>query len=220
MVKNRFKLVLLLLVSFHLKYTRAGGYFKSDRLLFDFYSSKWVNTSNDLTTDPTVSCSISYGKDISIKSSNFSWFYGLGYDFNTIHHLINFNSLPSINETPRELGIRILNVPYSINKLSSQYLEVPLEFRYRTQTKHPLRIYYGVKVGYMVRSSYVFQKDRKDIYHKKNLNELNHYKYGMTFRLGYGIINIYAYYGLNGLLSAQSQLAINQLSFGITLIAN
>ena len=206
MEKNRFKIVFFLLLFFQLKIIRAGDYIKSDCLLFDFYTSKWVNSPNEITTNPTVNFSFSYGKDFLIKSSNFSWFYGLGYDFSAMNHSINFKSLPSISGMSKDVGIRILNVP--------------LEFRYRTQTKSQFRLYLGFKAGYMVRSFYLLQEDRKDIYFRKNLSELENLKYGMTFRLGYGMINLYAYYDLNGLLSSQLQKSINQLFFGVTLMAN
>jgi len=42
----------------------------------------------------------------------------------------------------------------------------------------------------------------------------------MTLRVGYGLINIYAYYGLNTLLSDKTDQVINEFSFGITLMAN
>ena len=199
---------------------KAGDYSKSDRLLFDFYSPQWVNTPNNVNTDPTFSFSVSWGKDMPIKNSKYSWFYGLGYDFSTIRHNINFQSFPSIDGTIREIGVGILNVPYSINKLSTQYLELPLEFRYRTQTKYPFRLYLGSKIGYMINSSYTLDEESIGLYKRRNIDELDRFKYGITFRIGCGMVNFYTYYGLNGLIQPKIQKGINQLSFGITLMAN
>lgn len=199
---------------------KGGDYYKSDRLLFDFYSPQWVNTPNNVTTDPTISFSISWGKDMPIKNSKFSWFYGLGYDFSAIRHNIDLKTSPNIDETVREIGVKILNVPYSINRLSTQYLEVPIEFRFRTQTKYPFRLYLGTKMGYMTRASYNLQEENIDAYKRRNLNELDRLKYGVTFRVGYGMFNFYTYYGLNGLMPSKRQKGINQLAFGVTLMAN
>ena len=199
---------------------KGGDYYKSDRLLFDFYSPQWVNMPNNVTTDPTISFSISWGKDMPIKNSKFSWFYGLGYDFSAIRHNIDLKTSPNIDETVREIGVKILNVPYSINTLSTQYLEVPIEFRFRTQTKYPFRLYLGTKMGYMTRASYNLQEENMDAYERRNLNELDRLKYGVTFRVGYGMFNFYTYYGLNGLMPSKRQKGINQLAFGITLMAN
>ena len=214
------QILFLLVLNIHLMSVKAGEYYKSDRLLFDFYSPQWVNTPLGVNTDPTFSFSVSWGKDIPIKTSKFSCFYGLGYDFSSIRHNINFKSLPTIDETVRELGVLILNVPYSINKLSTQYLEIPLEVRFRTQTQHPFRLYLGTKIGYMTRSSYKLDEENLGVYKKRNLDELDRFKYGLTFRIGYGLVNFYTYYGINGLMHSTRQEDINQLSIGITLMAN
>lgn len=210
----------LLLVTLSLS-IQAGDYFKKDRLLFDFYSPTWVNGPNDLNTDPTFSFAFAYGKDVAFsKDSKFSWFYALGYDFNNINHNLNLKSIQSLELTPRELGSRILNVPFSINRLSSHYLELPIEFRYRTQTKNPFRVFVGAKGGYLVKSKYELDEGLGDTYERKNLGELERFKYGLTFRIGYGLINLYAYYGLNALMKPGEQKGVNQLSFGLTLMAN
>lgn len=201
--------------------TQAGDYYKKDRLLFDFYSPMWINGPSDMSTDPTFSFAISYGKDVSFKrDSKFSCFYALGYDFNNINHNLNLKSIQNLEFTPRELGARILNAPFSLNRLSSHYLELPLELRYRTQTKNPFRIYAGAKGGYLIKSKYELDQGSGDIYERKSLEELERFKYGLTFRIGYGLINLYAYYGLNGLMKPEDQKGVNQLSFGITLMAN
>tara|TARA_Y100000589_G_scaffold301711_1_gene312764 strand:+ start:1265 stop:1927 length:663 start_codon:yes stop_codon:yes gene_type:complete len=217
---KRVQILVFFVLNIQFSNVKGGEYFKSDRLMFDFYSPQWVNTPNKITTDPTFSFSISWGKDMLIKNSKFSWFYGLGYDFSAIRHNINFKSLPNIDEPAREIGVRILNVPYSINRLSTQYLEIPFELRYRTQSKYPFRLYLGAKMGYMTRASYNLQEQNKDAYKRRNLNELDRLKYGVTFRVGYGLLNLYTYYGLNGLMISKRQRGINQLAFGITLMAN
>ena len=217
---KRVQILVFFVLNIQFSNVKGGEYFKSDRLMFDFYSPQWVNTPNKITTDPTFSFSISWGKDMLIKNSKFSWFYGLGYDFSAIRHNINFKSLPNIDEPAREIGVRILNVPYSINRLSTQYLEIPFELRYRTQSKYPFRLYLGAKMGYMTRASYNLQEQNKDAYKRRNLNELDRLKYGVTFRVGYGLLNLYTYYGLNGLMISKRQRGINQLAFGVTLMAN
>jgi len=197
---------------------QAGDFIKSDRLLFDFYSPQWVNGPKDLNTNPTFSFAVSWGKDVPFKKSNFSWFYALGYDFNNIQHNANLKSLPI--GSVREVGMRLLNTPYSLNKLSTHYLEIPIEFRYRTQTKNPFRVYLGTKTGYMVKSHYEIDEGKGETYERKGLDELERLKYGVTLRVGYGLVNFYAYYGLNGLMTPDKQKGVNQLSFGLTLMAN
>ena len=198
----------------------GGDYYKSDNLLFDFYIPQWINSPSNLNTEPSFSFSVSFGKDVQFRKTNFSWFYGLGYDLTNVNHNANFKSLTAMDGSLRTSGIRILNVPYSLNRLSSQYLGIPLELRYRTQTKNPFRFYLGTKAGYMINSSYELDEEFGDSYKRKNLRELENLKYGFTFRIGYGLFNLYTYYGLNGLMSSKRQRGVNELSFGLTLMAN
>jgi len=213
------KIVTLLVFGLFFINVQAGDYFKSDRFILDFYSPQWVNTPVGVSTDPSFSFAFSLGKDIPYKKSNFSFFYGLGYDFTNINHNVNLKSLSDYDVTAREIGLRVLNAPYNLNKLSTQYLELPIEFRYRTQTKNPFRFYAGCKIGYMTKSKYTLDKVSADKYERKSLNELERLKYGLTMRIGYGLVNFYTYYGLNGLIVPEKQKGVNQLSFGISLIA-
>ncbi|MBO73205.1 MAG: hypothetical protein CMD35_06250 [Flavobacteriales bacterium] len=220
MVVKRVKILAMCLIGVQSFDVRAGDYVKSDRLIFDFYSPKWVNAPFNVNSEPTFSFTASWGKDIPFNSSRFSFFYGLGYDFSTVNNNLNLKSVPASEGALREMGIRVLNVPYSLNRLSTQYIEFPLEIRFRTQTKHPLRFYLGGKLGYMTRSSYNLDEGNGFTYKRKSLSELDRLKYGTTLRFGCGMVNFYAYYGFNDLMSSEKQTGINQLSFGFTLLAN
>lgn len=198
----------------------GGDYFKNDRLLFDFYAPQWLNTTQGVQVDPSFSFAIAYGSDIQIKKSRFSLFYGLGYDFHQINHNVNFKNSFLNGPNGRDIGLSILNIPFELNRLSTQFIEIPLEFRFRTQTKNPFRIYLGTKVGYMVKSKYRLTEVNKNDFERVGLNELERWKYGVTARIGYGLFNVYAYYGLNALTNYGSEPNFNQLSLGLTLMAN
>lgn len=220
-LKQKILAVLFLVSSFAT--LQAGDYFKSDRLIFDFYTPYWLNTPNDIATDPSFGFSVALGKDVLFKKdSKFSFFYGLGYDLSNIHHNANLKAKADLNNpSPRaQTGLFALTSNFGLNKLSSHFLEVPLEFRFRTQTKNPFRVYMGGKVGYMIYSKYQLDENAGAIYERKMLNELSELKYGLTFRIGYGLINLYTYYGLNGLMHPTDQKGVNQLSIGLSLMAN
>ena len=72
----------------------------------------------------------------------------------------------------------------------------------------------------MTCSSYKLDEENGGIYKRRSLDELDRFKYGITFRIGYGLVNFYTYYGINGIMPSKKQEGINQLSFGITLMAN
>lgn len=218
---NRFLSFVFIVSCFITPSVMAGGdYFKNDRLLFDFYAPQWLNTNKGVKVDPSFSFAVSWGKDVQIKKTQFSWFYGLGYDFHQINHNVSFKSDFLSGTSGRDLGLTILNVPFTLNRLSTQFVEIPLEFRFRTQTKYPFRFYIGTKLGYMVRSKYRLNELNKTDFKRVGLDELEKWKYGVTARVGCGLFNIYAYYGLNALTSSTAQPNFNQLSLGLTLMAN
>lgn len=212
------KIIVILALVLNFEHAHAGDYYKSDRILFDFYTSQWVNKPAVISTELSLSFTCSWGRDIQYKKTNFSWFYGLGYDFTKINHNANLKPRSTFQESPREVGLRVIRVPYKINRLTSQYIECPIELRYRTQTKQPFRFYVGGKVGLMTNARYQLQNGEN--YQRNNISELQKFKYGMTLRVGYGLFNVFAYYGLNGLIHPENQRGVNQLSFGISLIAN
>lgn len=199
---------------------QAGNYFKSDRLIFDFYTPFWLNTPNDISTDPSFGFSVAWGKDLPFKrNSKFSFFSGLGYDISNIHHNANLKS-QNESSTRNQTGLYALTSNFGLNKLSTHFIEVPVEFRFRTQTKNPFRFYIGGKVGYMLYSKYQLDENNGNIYERKMLNELSDLKYGVTVRVGYGLVNLYTYYGLNGLMNPSDQKGVNQLAIGLSFIAN
>jgi len=197
----------------------AGEYFKSDRLIFDLYTPSWINTPSDINSSFSLGFSTSWGKDIVISKSRYSYFYGLGYDFANINSNADFKRSFEGNSI-RALGLKALHRVYAINQLTSHYLEVPLELRFRTQTKIPFRLSIGTKIGYLVKSKYTLDENSGTIFDRKNINILEDLKYGASFRVGCGLINFYTYYGINSLIRASKQPGINQLSFGISFLAN
>ncbi|SDS20208.1 porin family protein [Gramella sp. MAR_2010_147] len=88
---------------------------------------------------------------------------------------------------------------YSRNRFTTQLIEAPIEFRWRTSTPQTYkfwRIYSGVRLGYMYnfRSRYV-DPDNEIIVN--NLSELNRFRMGATFTFGYNTFNFQFYYALN-----------------------
>ena len=76
---------------FYLLSAKAGNYFKFGRLLFDLYGSQWVDMTNGIITNINISFSFSSGKNIPMKSSNFSQFYGLDENSKDIYKIKNLN---------------------------------------------------------------------------------------------------------------------------------
>ncbi len=200
----------------------AGDYFKKDKLVFDFYSPNWVNTPNEILSDykKSFGFSFSWGEDVQIKKSLFSIYYGIGYDYNSVTSNAKLlkPSLPFGH--PDNFKWSSLSESYDVNKLKLHYLDVPFQFRFKTETNLPFRVYLGTKVGYLFSSNYSKETESNESESRKNLSEINRLRYGITFRMGYGMFNIFSYYGLNNLISTNQDKRINQFSLGLSLLLN
>lgn len=201
---------------------QAGDYYKTDKMMFDFYSPNWVNTPNQISSDYNKSFGFAFtwGADRQIKKSLFSYYYGLSYDYNKIG--TNAKVVEPINLLghPADLHWEHYTIQPKINKFKLHYIDVPLELRFRTQTRIPFRFYLGAKVGYLIKSSYVHESTLGNTINKSKLDGLNPLKYGLTCRIGYGLFNVYTYYGLNSTLTKEVGGGTHQFSIGLSLLAN
>lgn len=107
-------------------------------------------------------------------------------------------------------------------KLSLNYIEIPLELRFRTNpNKYGLRwkMAVGAKVGYLVNAHekiFDTEKTKIKLYDYPNITQ---FRYGVTGRIGYGKIMLSGFYSLTPLFESGNSLTdINQLSIGISII--
>lgn len=128
------------------------------------------------------------------KARTWSIAAGLGYG------IYNLNQNLLISKTNGDISYSINDtVAFDKNKLILNYIELPIELRWRTSTpdSHKFwRIYTGFKFSYLVfdRLKYV---DENNDYTVRNNADLNKLRYGAYVALGYNTWNFNVYYGLN-----------------------
>ncbi|MNE10334.1 hypothetical protein D3C80_1030430 [compost metagenome] len=110
---------------------------------------------------------------------------------------------------------------YSKNKFSQLFVDVPIEFRWRTSTyeSHKFwRIYSGFKLSYLVYDKSVFNSSAGNSKISNN-KDFNDFTYGAYVASGYNTLNVYAYYGLNSLFksakTSEENLTMNSFNIGI-----
>lgn len=110
---------------------------------------------------------------------------------------------------------------FTKNKFTTLSVDVPIEFRWRTSTYvgHKFwRLYTGIKLGYLVRDTSVFEGSPENIKIVGN-KDFNAFQYGAYLSAGYNSINLHVYYGLNPLFDSATvngkPLSLNALNFGI-----
>ena len=65
-----------------------------------------------------------------------------------------------------------------------------------------------------------FESEVEDSYARKRLDEINHFRYGLTARIGFGQFNLYSYYGLDNMLLSNTNNKMHQFSLGVSLLVN
>ena len=125
---------------------------------------------------------------------------GFGYSFNSFNQNIKVSGSSPSTYTILE------DSNFSKNNFTQHFLEIPIEFRWRTSNSERYkfwRLYTGLKMGYLIASKSVFN-DASGSDNQKNLTDLNRLQYGLTMSVGYNTWNGYVYYGLNPLFDSVS----------------
>lgn len=121
------------------------------------------------------------------------------------------SSVFSINNT---LGI-------TKSKLSASYVDIPLEIHFSSSPnyKRAFRIAVGGKIGVLFASKSKIKYPDQGVQVKVKYSDIsvNRFRYGLTARIGYGILNFFAYYSLSSLFRNQYAPTTNPVIFGISL---
>ena len=130
---------------------------------------------------------------------------GLGYALqNYNHNLVTYQ----VDDSYEYTLIDANSTAYKKNKLVMHFVELPIEYRWRTSTpeSHKFwRIYTGVKMSYLLhsRSTYKGAPENSEV---KGNADLNKFRYGVYIATGYNTWNVNVYYGLNPLYKSSAKL--------------
>lgn len=197
------------------EFTGGSRLGKADRINIDIYSDMWLNAPDSLSIrgyNPGAAANILFR--VPFGSSKFSFAGGLGIGTHNLHTdgslykdsvgASLFEPFPSTQE-------------YTKNKLVFSYIDVPIEFRFRSTGENVFRISIGGKIGYLINNhnKYVAEGVKSKYFNFDNVNPL---RYGLTFRVGWKHYNLFCYYGLSTLFEEGKGPDMVPISFGISLI--
>lgn len=195
-----------------------------DRLAIDLNFCNWIhNQENGFQTKwYGRGISIYYYYDIQIKKSRVSFAPGLGFSSSNIYHnslLIDTNGISftplSANTTPKESDVKN-------NKISLNYIDIPLELRIRTNPdKHDNMVKFaiGFKAGFRIDAHTkmrIKNSEENKVYKEKRFPDFNVVRCGPTLRIGYSAFNVTAYYGILGVFKNNRGPQANEFSVGIS----
>lgn len=150
------------------------------------------------------------------KRRNIAIGAGLGWSLNTYGQELFIGEDDSGNTIFRDLNA--LDIEYDTNRFSTQLIEMPLEFRWRTSTPESYRfwrIYTGLKLGYVYYFKSNFKQEGNQVI-QTDVPELDKLRLGTTFTFGYNTFNFHLYYSLNPFFKDAKLNEFNEASVGIS----
>jgi len=124
---------------------------------------------------------------------------GLGWSINTYGQELFIGQDTGGNTIFKDLNR--LTTDYDTNRFSTQLVEVPLEFRWRTSTPEShrfWRVYTGLKFGYAYFIKSNFNEEGNQVV-QTDIPEFERLRLGTIFTFGYNTFNFHVYYNLNPL---------------------
>jgi hypothetical protein len=180
----------------------------------------WMNTPADMNT-----FAINRGLNVigtynmPFGQSNFSAAIGLEI---SVHNLFWNYRYEGSNDSLQFVKIED-TLSYKRSKLTLPYLEIPLEFRFKSKSKFAAAI--GFKVGYMiyghakyVGDDYLFKTNNTLIVSFKNIHNIEKFSYGPTLRFGYKWFHVTGYYSLAPIFQKGKGPDMYPISIGFMLL--
>ncbi len=191
-----------------------------DRLIVGLFTDVWSNLPADMETK-TINrgVTIDYLQDFPISTSNFSFAVGLGF---TSHNIYSDNFYA--RTSGRHEFMPISGLDYDKNKLSLNYLNVPVELRFRTRnTPQTIRIHAGVKAGLLIdaHTKYIGEDapgGRDTKIKEGKLDNIERFMFGFHGRLGYGRFNLNTFINLTDIFEGNNAQDASLVSVGLSFI--
>jgi hypothetical protein len=226
---------------------------QADRVLVDVFTDIWMNKLPDADMHVAAinrGANAYYMRDIPIGKSNFSFAAGAGISCHNLYSnavpvrgttavdsTVNplkyeFTTKTVFSKLPSTIGTTEIKVKN--NKMTMVYVEVPLEFRFRTKNEGwKFKFALGFKVGYLLSShtkyngndiNYNYATQSWDLHSDNTLKiktykvpNIETYRMGPTLRIGWGWVNISASYSLTKLFKKDKGQDMYPISVGLTI---
>jgi hypothetical protein len=193
---------------------------------FNGYSNKLLNTtlpnggayaldylrSNVVNINP-------FERNISLYKNYVALTTGIGFQFNRMMFENNTLLIPFKDSIQTfESGI-----PYTKNMLKTSYITVPLLLQFNTSKNHGKSFHFAVggqvavKLGSRSKQVYDLDGDKKRDIYKSDYN-LNPFQYGLTARVGYGQVNVFANYNLSEVFKSGKGPKLYPFQIGVSLL--
>jgi hypothetical protein len=211
-----------------------GAMYPGDRFLFDLFTDIWQNLPGDI--DPSIinrGVNIAMFHDWPLGNSNLSFALGIGFTGHNLYSDYRYTQVEAeryfsfvpMDQTNLD-GTELAEKQYDIrkNKISLNYLNLPLELRYRSRDiQHPFRFSLGLRPGVLVNAHTKFHIDFEDdtwpsrlMYKQHRLGNIETLMLGATARIGYGRVNLFGHYPLTNIFDGNPVESARPITVGVT----
>ena len=200
---------------FEPRYGKEGE--KYDRFIIDICYNDWVGNKNGTSTNWY---SIGYNMNLMFdvpfnRKSTSSLGIGISYSHVNLMH----NGVLRINDSLGTTTLEpLLDTDPSrrMNKFVANYLEIPVEFRFRSPGYKHFKFHLGFKAGVRI-SSFDRWKEGSNLYKEFNHPDIARFRYGATVRIGIRNWSIYGAYFFSDLFNNSGSTKLNPFSLGISI---
>ncbi len=198
----------------------------NDRFMVTLFTDLWQDLPGDMDLKSIQrGINISAFQDMPLGRTNFSLAAGLGFSSHNLYSDHRYLYHPGDDKFD---FVPIGDASeYDKNKLSLNYLEIPVQFRYRTRKlPRTFRVYAGMKAGWLINAHTKFVGNdsespvtsRKVKIKEHRLDNISRYRIGLSGTIGYGSVNLHVYYPLTDIFSENSAESARPVSLGISFI--
>lgn len=196
---------------------------RQDQFVLDLNYDTFLNKPSDVKFKwygHGVNIQFFYDKPL-LKSNQLSLAIGAGFSTQNYYTNAQVRQDPSRTEDYSAWTKVPDSISYKRNKISSNWIEIPLEFRYRSKEDskgYSWKFALGGKVGYLIDTHDKIRHSNGDKYKTYIFPNNNEWRYGVLTRIGYGKINLTAFYSLSPWFKEGKGREMNQLSIGISVV--
>ncbi len=184
------------------------------------FNDIWMNVPDDMKVrainqgfNVFATYNLPFGK------SNLSFAIGLGVRTHNLYWDYMYVGRPDSFQFARIPD----SLDYKRSKLTTPYLELPIEFRLKTRIKMTFAL--GFKAGYMINGlakyvgdDYLFDSGGAINYSVKQIKNIERFSYGPTLRIGYRWFNVNAYYSLSRIFTNGKGPDMYPISVGFVIM--
>ncbi len=225
----RFNLIFLFFLSFLGAFAQEkeaqtkplDSLYREDQFYINFTYNKLQNFKGLSQTKFSPGICFGFLRDMPInKNRTVAFAAGLGYSLNIYNNNLEVTSKNLLLNSAYNYTL-LSTADYSKNKFVQQYLDLPIEIRWRTSTPEThqfWRIYTGFKLSYLISDRNKYVINNQTTINKSN-PDFNKLVYGCYLAVGNSTWNAYAYYGLKPIFKSGeiNGEKINTTSFNVGL---